>query len=169
MKKEEEKKLRESEEKYRAIFDSIPELVVLLDKKGVVKDINNNLIELSGYSKETIIGKNILNAPFMTKSAQLKIVKNLALRMMGKKLSPYECEFKTKNRKRIIGRITGNALKINGEIVGDLVIVSDVTKERARIDELEKFHEVTLDRELKMIELKKKIKELEKKLKKKTN
>lgn len=50
------------------------------------------------------------------------------------------------------------------------VTIEDKTKElQKRIADLERFHQLTVGRELKMVELKKRIKELEEKLKKKNN
>ena len=55
----------------------------------------------------------------------------------------------------------------NGDIIGILVRTEDITERKQaeeelkkRVDELERFHDLTVDRELKMVELKEEIEAL---------
>ncbi|MBO8167316.1 MAG: PAS domain S-box protein [Kosmotoga sp.] len=56
--KEIEKALRESEEKFHKYFEMAQVINLVLDKKGNVKLINKKGINLLGYEKKEIIGKN---------------------------------------------------------------------------------------------------------------
>jgi PAS domain S-box-containing protein len=55
-----EKKLLESEEKYRRLFESSKDSILILDEKsGEIIDLNPFVFNLLGYSKEELIGKKI--------------------------------------------------------------------------------------------------------------
>jgi len=60
-----EKRVKESEEKYKKIFELSPEAIVLLDRKGNLLDVNERLYDWLGYKPEEVIGKNLLELPFL--------------------------------------------------------------------------------------------------------
>jgi len=175
-----EKELRKSEERYRNLFELAVDPIVILDKEARFIEINKKVEELLGYTKEDLIGKKITEAGVLTKKSVLITYKNFLKRMAGFEIKPYEIEVIKKNGEIIIGEINAAPIKEDGKIVGDLVIIRDITERKkyeeelkklneelkAKVDELEKFQKVAVGRELKMIELKKKIQELEEKLKK---
>jgi len=53
-----EDELRESEEKYRAIFNLSPQAIIVIDKNGVFLDANNRIYEWTNYKPKEIIGKS---------------------------------------------------------------------------------------------------------------
>jgi two-component system cell cycle sensor histidine kinase/response regulator CckA len=53
-----EEALRESEEKYRAIVELVPDPIVALNSKGVVTSVNPTTLRLIGYPKDEIVGKH---------------------------------------------------------------------------------------------------------------
>jgi len=72
-----EEKLKESEEKYRHLFENSPYGIALLDLNGIIIDVNSTTPKLFGYTKEDLIGKNYLHLldvyPSETKSALRRI------------------------------------------------------------------------------------------------
>ena len=61
--KQVEKVLRESEEKYRLIFEYSPLGLLSFDEKGVIVACNDNFVKIIGSSREKLIGLNMLNLP----------------------------------------------------------------------------------------------------------
>jgi len=55
--------LRESEEKYRLIFEYSPLGLLSFDEKGVIVACNDNFVKIIGSSQEKLIGLNMLNLP----------------------------------------------------------------------------------------------------------
>ncbi len=47
-----------SEEKYRAFFESDPDYAILIDSNGVIADVNQAAMQISGLSKEELVGKS---------------------------------------------------------------------------------------------------------------
>jgi len=58
--KQAEEKLKDSEEKYRHLFENSPFSIVLLNYEGKIIDMNPKTTELFGYKKEDLIDKNYL-------------------------------------------------------------------------------------------------------------
>lgn len=55
--RETEKILRESEESYRGLFNSVHEAIYIQDENGVFLDVNDGAVQMYGYDKEFFIGK----------------------------------------------------------------------------------------------------------------
>lgn len=129
--------LAKSREKYRAIFELSPEAIVLLDIQGNILDINGRLRDWLGYRPEEIIGKHVLELPFIHRESIAKIAESLRQRIAGKELSPYELVFDAKNGEEFVGRVTGNLLRDErGRITKDLVVISDITQRKRAEEEL---------------------------------
>ena len=54
-----EKALRESEAKYRDLYDNAPDMYHTLDKNGIIMDCNETEARMLGYKKEEIIGRPV--------------------------------------------------------------------------------------------------------------
>lgn len=53
------KELLNSEERYRNIFNSASRLILLVYKNNIIKDCNDRIIDILGYKKEEVIGKDV--------------------------------------------------------------------------------------------------------------
>lgn len=174
--KQASEKIKESEKKYRAIFNSSPEAIVLLDSKGTVVDLNSRLHEWTGQSIEKTKGKNLLTLPFIPKESKVLVMKNLAKRLAGKDVAPFDVEFIDSKGNSRFGRVTASLITdASGKTVNDLVVISDVTEAKQwedklkaaydetkqRNEELERFNKLAVGREIRMVQLKKHLKELE--------
>jgi PAS domain S-box-containing protein/putative nucleotidyltransferase with HDIG domain len=121
--------------KYKAIFDSIDSIIMVLDKQGMVSDVNKKFTEISGYQKEAILGQNLMALKSLIKSESLSIVlENFRKRMAGAEVLPYEIQAVNKNGEPMVFEIFAVPLKQNGVIVGDLAVMKDIT-ERKRIQQ----------------------------------
>ncbi len=55
--RETEKALKESEESYRGLFNSVQEAIYIQDESGVFLDVNEGAVKMYGYEREYFIGK----------------------------------------------------------------------------------------------------------------
>jgi PAS domain S-box-containing protein len=135
-------KIAESEKKYRAIFETSPEAIVLLDTKGYVLDVNDRVIETLGFSPDEIRGEHLLEMPTLTKESRIKGLEVMRERLKGKEIPPYELDFITRKGEKRIGLIRAQALKDeSGEVVADLVMISDITEQKKAEQELKTAHD----------------------------
>ena len=134
-----ETRLRESEKKYRQIFELSPEAIVLFDNKGNILDLNARIQDWLDYSREEVIGKNFLNLPFLSTEGKSKAMAKFSDRIAGKNVPPYEIVFYTRSGEKRVGRIVANTIENeNGETIQDLGMISDITERKKAEQELKK-------------------------------
>ncbi len=129
--------IRESEEKYRTVFEFSPVAIAVLDRKGKLLDVNERMPEWLGYRREEVLGKALVGLPFLTRRSKVILVKNFVARMLGKDIPPYDVEFVTRDGQTRIGRIQATPLRDEkGKITGDLAMISDVTEVKRAEEEV---------------------------------
>jgi diguanylate cyclase (GGDEF)-like protein/PAS domain S-box-containing protein len=122
------KQLKESEERYRMVFESANDVIFLIDKNGKILEVNEKLTDLTGYTRENIIGKNIRKLAKLTTAKSLALtVKNFMKRMAGMHIPPYEIKLMRKDKTLVYAEINAVAIKKDGKIIGDLAVVRDIT------------------------------------------
>jgi len=141
-------RLIESDKQYRTVFESANDVLLSLDRRGKILDVNEKLKELGGYEKEDLIGKNIRSlTKLMSKKSLAIVVKNFIKRMAGLNVPPYEVEMVTKSGELLTVEINAVAIKREGKAIGDLAILRDVTErkkaEKALRESEEKWRSLT--------------------------
>jgi PAS domain S-box-containing protein len=162
--------LRQSEEslrKFQRAIEQSPATVVITDLKGAIEYVNPKFMETTGYAREEALGKN----PRILKSGELsdKTYKELWEAIVSGKEWRGEFHNKKKN-----GELYWEFASISpvrdarGTITHFLAVKEDITERKRaeeemklKVAELERFNRVAIGRELKMIELKEKLKALE--------
>jgi len=172
-------------QKYINEFASfLPVAVCDVTPIGIITFINKAFQEMTGYREIDIVGEPI-ETIFLEKKETEKIMDEVSKKGVVK---DRELTLISKKKKKIPVGIAGS-LRKNGEgnIIGYFLGIIDIreskklreeleqkvqerTKElQKRVEELEKFHRLTIGREVKMIELKTEIKRLKEELKRYKN
>lgn len=125
-KKEAEQVLRESEERYRALVNNLPDFVlVLIDEK--IAYINDIAIEMSGYSFHDLIGESIFK--FVDPSDHLSILDKLERYNSGEKINDFETKLFYKN-----GELRNVNVKSTGIIYNKMeaifIVLTDITEKK---------------------------------------
>ena len=129
--------LKKSEEKYRHLFESATDPIVILDNKGHFVDVNEQVTKLLGYNKEDLIGKKFDEAKILTEDSLSKSMDSFLKRMKGEEVPIYEIETISRNGEIIPAEINASALYENGKIVGDFIIIRDL-RDRYKTKEVER-------------------------------
>ena len=131
-----EQYLKGREERLQAIFENAPDAIFIYDNNGILIDGNRKAEELTGYSKEEFIGKNVFN---------MKIIAEEYVPMVVEKLKHYrgipgglqEVELINKQGRRISIEVTVFPVIRQGtvEVIG---IARDITERKKMEQELNK-------------------------------
>ncbi len=163
----EKKKSEEDLIKFKLGIQMSDEAVFITDADGTIVYINPAFEKMYGYKKEEALGKT----PRIIKSGAIpkEGYKQFWSTLLSKKSVSGEMANKAKDGRLLT--VEGSANPIvgkSGEIIGFLAIQRDITERKKneddmkrKNDELERFNQLAVGRELKMIELKKRIAELE--------
>lgn len=138
------KKLGVAEQNFSKLFSILPDPAVIVDSKGTFLALTSSITQ-TGYQKEELLGNNFLTTELITAHSKALLIKNLAKRMLGFQIPPYEIEIKTKDGK--ILQFELNALKIEYDgNPADMVILRDFTERKKLIksleDEQERFQNI---------------------------
>ena len=128
--KKAEETLRESEEKYRNLFESAMDAIVTLDLKGSITAVNSSVLRF-GYEKEDLVGKNILD--FVSKEYWPAVMRDFSKVAQGEP-AKNEVELAVPTGKILVEYHAGAIAKENN-VAGVLINIRDVT-ERKKSEEL---------------------------------
>jgi len=124
-----EKKLKESEKKYRQLFEETPFAIILLNSDGIIIDCNPTTKKLLGYDKEELIGRNYINTSVIH-SKYLKITELLFNNFFkGKSVHRVNLEVYRKDNKLIWVQLRGSIVRIGDKQYMELLLY-DISKQK---------------------------------------
>ncbi len=173
--KKAEEALKMSESKYRLLLENLPQKIFLKDKNSVYISCNENYAKDLKIKPEEIAGKT--DFEFYPKKLAEKYRADDKRLMKADKTEDIEEEYIQNGKKVFVHTVKTPIKDEKGNVIGILGIFWDISEQKRaekevkkayedlkkRTEELEIFQKMTVGRETKMVELKKKIKELESK------
>ena len=179
-----EEVLRASKEKFAKVFQASPDIIVLTSlEDGRIVEVNERLQQATGYTHEEIVGKKTLELEFWANPKDRERYVEL-LRREGR-VRDLEVKFRIKSGEIRDTLLSGEIIELkDGKYI--LGVIRDITEQKqaeeeirklnaeleqrvkdrtreleTKIKEVERMNKLFVGRELDMIELKKRIKELE--------
>ena len=120
--------LRESEERYRELFEHSRDAIYIHDMNGRYTSVNHAAEELTGYSREEILGKHYSN---FVRPTYLKTVRENFCRKLDVPLeTTYETEIACKDGTRKPVEVISRMIYRNGEPAGVQGTVRDISERK---------------------------------------
>ncbi|MCU0342700.1 MAG: PAS domain S-box protein [Ignavibacterium sp.] len=122
--------LKNSEERYRLLFDKAADIIAIIDPNGKVLDVNNLIEEETGYKREEIIGVNIFDSGFLTSKSAVTSAFYLSTLLMKKEVPIFEIEGIKKDSNLITYELRGVPIQEKDDLIGVQVILRNVTERK---------------------------------------
>ncbi len=132
-----EESLKNSERKFRMMFEYAPDAYYINDPKGNFIEGNKAAEQLIGYKKEELIGKNIFKIGLLEPKQLIKVTRLLAKNISNRPTGPDEITLRRKDSSKVIAEISTYPIKI-GDKPLILGIARDIT-ERKKSEEKIKY------------------------------
>ena len=139
--KQAEEALRESEERYRILFDNAADLIAVIDTKGNFLDLNEKIEEEGGYHRQEMIGKNVFTNGILKKSSTSKALFYLKQMLGGKEWPIFEVEGVRKDGGIIPYELRAVPIKKDGNIVAIQAILRNITDRKQAEEALRESEE----------------------------
>lgn len=156
---------------YPDLLDHLPAMIFYKDKNGTYQYCNEALLTLFEKTREEVIGKTDRQVLVIEAAAKIKAQEDLM--MKTGEHTVYQLQLIDRNQKTHDLLVHASLAKApSGEILGIAGLMSNISDSLVacidltyKIAEMEKMNKLSVGRELKMIELKQTIKDLEAKIK----
>lgn len=138
-----EQLLRDSEEKYRSIFENVNDAIFYTDKFGKIMDVNDRVKDMVGYERQKFIGAHFSRLLTLKPKDIPQLIKQFSAMIMRKKtLNLVELELKHKNGKKVWVESSTRILKKENKLAGFISIIRDITERKKLQEELLQMEKV---------------------------
>ncbi|MHA1476789.1 MAG: PAS domain-containing protein [Promethearchaeota archaeon] len=135
-----EQEIKESEERYRGLYESSPISLTVTDSKGVILNVNSASEKIFGFNKTEVIGKRYTHLGIFSPQ-QIEIFKsNYEDALKGKKLKPLDFKIKKKDGTIAWINVQNSLKKIGNEILIE-GIAQDITERKVAEAKLKESEE----------------------------
>ncbi|MHA1233968.1 MAG: PAS domain-containing sensor histidine kinase [Promethearchaeota archaeon] len=128
-----EEKLRESEKKYRNLYDNTPFSVVLINTQGVVVDMNPKAELMFGYDRSEVIGKKFMNFPIIHKDYLPNLLTVFKKFVKGEKFHRMDIKINRKDGVVFWANLQAALTKINEKTYVQALFTDVTAKKEAEI------------------------------------
>jgi PAS domain S-box-containing protein len=127
--KKAQQQLEESKRHFQTLFNLMVDPVAIVDKTGKILAVTDKAEKITGFKKEEMVGKNFLRLGFASAKSKAIMIKNLAKRMAGMHVEPYEVEILTKDGRKLPFEINAETIDYEGK-PADMVVFRDMSQRK---------------------------------------
>ena len=124
-----EQKLKESEERYRNLIESVPFSIVLINQKGKLIYCNPTVEKMLGYSEDELIGNEFKDLPVLHPKYIPKMLKRFDKVLIGEILPPLDIELYKKDGNLIWMRYQSSLVRLGDSILIQ-TILNDISEQK---------------------------------------
>jgi len=135
-----EEVLRESEDRFKEIFENANDEIIHLDINGVILDVNRKIEDIFGYTSDEVVGKNFSELGFFLPGHLPEMIEKFNDAMSSKSESGLaEFEGIHKNGSTVFVEANVSPIKKKNKVKGILIIVRDVTARKQMEERLNQY------------------------------
>jgi len=140
--KKAEDALQESETRFRTLIETMNDGLVQLDEKGLLTYVNDKMCEMTGFSREEMLGREVL--PRLEAESRDILHKQIERRQAGES-KPYEMEVRKQDGGKLPVLVSPQPIfGCDGYFNGSFAVVTDIS-ERKRLEEQIRRHAEELE------------------------
>ncbi len=124
-----------SEKRYRELFEISPLGIVVQDARNIILNINKAYCEISGYSAEQLLGKNV--SILCLGSLELDNIKSNTSKILSGEILRHEVMNLRKDGLPIVIELTESPITLEDGSTGILSMAADITERKSSEKELE--------------------------------
>ena len=133
-----EETMRESEERYRHLVETMNEGLAMADRDYVFTFVNEKLAEMLGYLREEMVGHHLLE--FVHEEYQGFMKDQMAKRRTGETKS-YEIDWRAKDGRKVYTLVSPRGFyDSEGQFTGSLGVLTDITDRKRAEEALQRAH-----------------------------
>jgi PAS domain S-box-containing protein len=126
--KNQERRLKESEKKYHGLFEYTTDGIFVLDTRGDILDINTRMCEILDIMKSSVLNKNLFSMDLLTAKSLPVVIQQFEQLLSEKNAASYTTEIKNRQGKVLDVEISSFFLvKKDNEVDNFVLIVRDIT------------------------------------------
>jgi two-component system sensor histidine kinase/response regulator len=141
--KNQEKRLKESEKKYHGLFEYTTDGIFVLDARGDILDINTRMCEILDIMKSSVLNKNLFGMDLLTARSLPVVIQQFEQLLSEKIAASYTTEIKNRQGRVLDVEISSFFLvKKDNEVDNFVLIVRDITARNEAEQKRNKEHEL---------------------------
>jgi PAS domain S-box-containing protein len=125
-----EEKLRKSETMLRSVFEAVPLTIAVLDSDRTLRNVNDGAVEMYGYPRDEIIGRNSRFLYFSDEEYK-KSGEAIYGDTLAKKASTIEARMRRKDGAEIWVLLGASPLQVEDALTGAVVAAIDITARKS--------------------------------------
>jgi len=140
-----EQKVKESESRYRNLFESVPFAIALIDQQGKIIYCNPATEKLLGYKIEELIGNNFRNLAAIQPDYLPMMLERFQKLLKGEILEPFDAEFYKRNGDLVWINYQTTLVKLGEDFLVQAILHDITDRKRADLlvqEEIKKLKEL---------------------------
>ena len=135
--------LKESEERYRDLFENANDVIYVHDLQGNFISVNRTGLKVFGYEREEVLNLNIRQ--IVAPSDLEKALNQIAAKIGGNNSSNYEVKCIRKDGRKVVFEVNSRVIFENGKPVSVQGIARDITDRKQAEAERDRLYNVSND------------------------
>ena len=131
-----EEDLKQAKERYKELFDGANEIILTTDGRGLVRTVNRQVEEITKYSKDELIGKNIVK---LAHPEDREKFFEFWRKIRNGERPTYELRIHTKNKDTVYILATGRSIEVDEKVVEIQYNAQDITERKLSEEKLNRL------------------------------